>query len=124
MTGAERRAHRHLLLPRDRADQQQVGDVDARDQQHDARRAEQNPQRLAWAQREDVLQRHHQEPVIVIAYSRDSSAARSAIMGSACCRRDAWLQTTDDHQEVAAAGLRVDGSRASGTHASVRHISV
>ena len=33
--GAERRAHRHLPLPGDRAREQQVGDVGAGDEQHE-----------------------------------------------------------------------------------------
>ena len=45
--GAEREADRQLLLPRLGAHQEQVGDVRARDQQHEADRAEQNPQHRA-----------------------------------------------------------------------------
>jgi hypothetical protein len=39
------RPHRELLLPPFRADQQQVRDVRARDQQHHADRPHQQPQR-------------------------------------------------------------------------------
>ena len=42
---AERRAQRDFLLAIDRARQQQLADVDARDQQHDADRREQQQQR-------------------------------------------------------------------------------
>ena len=55
--GAERRAHRELLLPRLGADQQQVGDVRARDEQHHADRAHQHPQHALDVADEVVLQR-------------------------------------------------------------------
>ena len=42
---AQRRAHRHLLAARAAARQQQVGQIDAGDQQHQADRAPQQPQR-------------------------------------------------------------------------------
>ena len=44
---AERGMNRQLLLPSLGAHQEQVGDVGARDQQHDADRAEQDPEHLA-----------------------------------------------------------------------------
>ena len=45
--GAERGMDRELLLPPFRADQEQVRDVRAGDEQHDADRAEQHPQHPA-----------------------------------------------------------------------------
>ena len=46
-SGAERQPHRDLLLPRRRAAQQQVGDVRARDQQHEADHGHQHEERRA-----------------------------------------------------------------------------
>ena len=45
--GAEREAHRDLALARRRAREQQVGDVRAGDEQHDADDRHQDVQRLA-----------------------------------------------------------------------------
>ena len=47
--GADRQTHGHLLLPRIAACQQQVGDVRAGDQQHDADQRQQHLQRLREA---------------------------------------------------------------------------
>src|SRR5687767_15556289 len=43
--GAERRSHRHFLTPRERSRQQQVADVDARDQQDERYRRQQQEER-------------------------------------------------------------------------------
>jgi hypothetical protein len=45
-TGAERQAHRDLLLTRGRPSQQQIGHVEARDQQHERHDGHQNQERL------------------------------------------------------------------------------
>ena len=55
--GADRGADRDLALPAGGADQQQVGDVGAGDQQHEADRAEQHQQRRPHVPHELSLQR-------------------------------------------------------------------
>ena len=65
--GAERQANRQLLLARLGAHQEQVGDVRARDEQHEADGAEQNPQHVADVADDIDVERTHQrsEPRIV-----------------------------------------------------------
>ena len=52
---AHRRTDRHFALPRRAAREQQVGDVGARDQQHEPDRAEHHPQRGHQVRREEVV---------------------------------------------------------------------
>ena len=56
-SGAERDAHRHLLAARRARARQQVGDVGARDQQHQADRREQQEQRALRVADQRVAQR-------------------------------------------------------------------
>ena len=56
---AERGAHRHLALARFRAREQQVGDVGAGDQQQEADRAEEQPDRAAHGADDFLAQRQH-----------------------------------------------------------------
>ncbi len=56
--GAERAAHRHLALARGRAREEQVRDVRARDQQHEADRHEQRHERPPRVLDDVVLERH------------------------------------------------------------------
>jgi hypothetical protein len=58
---AEGDAHRELVLPRERARQHQVGDVGAGDQQDEADRSEQNPQRPPHGADHLIEQRHDLE---------------------------------------------------------------
>ena len=57
-SGAERQAHRHFLLARERSREQQVADVGARDEQHEADRREQDDQRPLGVADQRVAQRH------------------------------------------------------------------
>ena len=57
--GAERRAHRHLAAPRRGADEQQVRDVRARDQQHEADRTQEHQQSQADVLDQQVVRAHH-----------------------------------------------------------------
>ena len=57
--GAERRPHRQFLLPRQRPRQQQVGDVGARDQQHESHRRAQHDERETDTPDCLLLQRQH-----------------------------------------------------------------
>ena len=59
--GAERGPHRHLLAPPDRARQQQVGDVRAGDQQHEADGRHQHDQRSPHVADHLLAQRHDAE---------------------------------------------------------------
>ena len=56
---AERRPHGNLLLPAHGAREQQIGDVRARNQQHERHRAQQHEQRRPDVLHEHVLQRRH-----------------------------------------------------------------
>ena len=57
--GAERRPHRQLALPRRRARQEQVGDVGAGDEQHEADRAGQRAERRPHGADQLFPKRHH-----------------------------------------------------------------
>ena len=57
-TGAERGPHGDLALARRRAREQQVRDVHARDQQHEADGAEQQPERASQVADHRFVQRH------------------------------------------------------------------
>ena len=59
--GADGRAHRQLALPADGARQQQVGDVDAGHQQHDAHRRHQHDERMPHVADDVLVQRDHGE---------------------------------------------------------------
>ena len=61
--GAEGGAHRDFARSRRRAREQQVRDVDARDQQHEADRAEQDPERPLIGLRHRVQQRLHADRI-------------------------------------------------------------
>src|SRR5262245_58562986 len=63
---AQSGAHRQLAPPRRRPRQQQVGDVGARDQQHAADRAEQQPERSARVADQVSLQRDDAVEAIVV----------------------------------------------------------
>ena len=71
VAGAERHAHGHFALPRGAADNHQVGDVGAGDQQHQHHRAQQHHQRQLHAAHGAVLQRlHHHRDVGVVVGER------------------------------------------------------
>jgi hypothetical protein len=55
--GAERGAHRQLPAPGTRARQQKVGDVGARDEQHEADRGEERQEHRAHVLRDERLER-------------------------------------------------------------------
>ena len=52
---AERRPHRHLALPRGAAREEQIGDVGAGDEQQEAHRGEQQPQRVLRGRAQEIV---------------------------------------------------------------------
>ena len=64
--GAERRAYRHLALARRRFGEQQVGHVDARDEQHEGDRAEKGQEAVTHRRLELVAQRRHVRAVVAV----------------------------------------------------------
>ena len=126
--GAERRAHGKLAMTRLRAREQQVGEVRARDQQHEPDRRLQHPDGAAGAADDFLLHRLHLQDVTragvrrcaprrlpAAARTRGSSRRRarpssecSAVSSvCACCARHAVLQPADQIEEVAAAILAI-----------------
>ena len=65
--GAERGANRDLALARRGPRQQQVRDVDTRNQQHEADGAEQQPERLANIAHHRLVQRHRRDAQSFVA---------------------------------------------------------
>ena len=65
--GAQRHADGHLPLPPVRANEAQIGDVAARDEQHDHDGAQQDPQRLAQAADEILQHRVDEGPIAAVA---------------------------------------------------------
>ena len=77
-SAAERGADGELVLPRRAARDQQVGDVDARDEQQEADRAEQREQRepdVGDERDRRAARRGRRRPLLVFGYSRSSEAA-------------------------------------------------
>ena len=120
---AERHAHRDLPLARLGANQAEVGDVAARDEQDHADRAEQDPQRLAHAADQVLLHRVHQGTVTAVCEKRaivgalDVPAHRPAHQRLEMCRRlvrpHAFLQPAD-RAPAETAGRRRRGIEARG----------
>ena len=65
-SGAERRPHGHLARAAVRPREQEVGDVDARDEQHERDRAEQDQQRRPDAAHDPILQTHRGHHAILV----------------------------------------------------------
>ena len=132
---AERYAHRDLPLPRLGANQAEVGDVAARDQQDHADRAEQDPQRLAHAADHVLLHRVHQGAVAPVGEERaivralDVFAHRPLYqwleVRRCLIRPDTLLQPADRSQPKLPVGgdawLKRAGSHTSGDPASSIH---
>ena len=124
LAGAECGAHRHFLLTCDRPDEQQVRDVGARDQEHDAGRAEQNPQRLTRTLRQHLLQRHGEEAVAIVRVVARHLAAELLEAGARLLAADALPQPADDDQKVAAARARIDGPGERNPRVHTPHLGV
>ena len=80
-SGSHRGANRNFPFPARRARQQQIGDIRAGDQQHEADRTQKNQQRIPHAAHDDVLQRLYAE----------SSPLRSIIRPLASVFWKTWL---------------------------------
>src|SRR5262249_13615185 len=65
--GAERHTHRHLLSARRSADEQQVGDIGAGNQQNQADGAQQNQQRLPYVTDKVFVQQRNTHTTVLIA---------------------------------------------------------
>ena len=125
--GAERGAHRELAMPRLGARQQQVGEVGARDQQHERHRRLQHPDGAAGAADDLLLHRLHLQdvaaPGLACAPRPFGSGAEDVVLHADALapvrdqrlsarsapplRRDAVLQAADEIEEVAAAILAI-----------------
>ena len=106
--GAERGADRDLLLPAGGARQQQVGDVGARDQQHERDRAQQHEHRAAHVA--DDRSTSGTTSIVNVRSRLSLSRIRAAIdahVGLRLRHRHAWLQPR--HQVVVLVAAAVDG---------------
>ena len=65
-SGTQRRPRRNLVSPRRGSGEQQVGNVCASDQQHDADRTEEHPQRRAHVPNDVLLQGDQVETLTVV----------------------------------------------------------
>jgi hypothetical protein len=106
---AERGAHGQLALARAGAHQQQVGDVGARDEQHEADRAEQDDEVGLGAAREGVGERlgEGRAPAVRVGVECARALGHGAHLGVGLPDRDAGAHQAHDLQEVVAAVLRV-----------------
>ena len=66
-SGADRRAHDDLAAARRGARQQQIGDVGAGDEQHEAHRAEQHEQRLPRRADDGLMERRDAHALVAVA---------------------------------------------------------
>jgi hypothetical protein len=96
--GAERRAHAELACPLRHAHQYEVRDVDERDREQHECRTECDPERVAGAADDGVLERVRDEPgrrVREIRPFREELAADAAEVVSRLFERDADLESRD-----------------------------
>ena len=105
--GAQRRANRELLLASFRSHQQEIGDVGAGDQQHDADGAHQHPQHLTHIAHHILLHRPKRrrearglQNGTVGSVLRDPDRQHPANISAGLRERDAWLQPGDAHVHV------------------------
>ena len=99
---AERRAHRDLLAAPERPREDEVGDVGAGDQQHEADRAEQHEQRRPHVADEVLVERDDRGAPALVVLRDTAPRAGPRSRSSARVRRasvDAVLQARE-HQEV------------------------
>ena len=82
---AQRGADRHLLLPLQRAREQQVGDVGADDEQHEADRAEQHQQRRAQLAADEGVGERDQVDAPVLHLRDTAAPTRAAIVSISAC---------------------------------------
>ena len=112
---AERRAHRHLLLPLERPRQQQVRDVGADDQQHEATAPSSTRSAVrSWRAHERVGERHEVDaPVLHLGVLLPDASRDRVHLRLRAPIGDARLQPADDEEDVIEAQLlrRVDDER-------------
>ena len=94
--GAQRGANRELVLTSFGADQQQIGHVGARDQEHQANRREQDPQHVADAADDRLRQRHER--------GREAHAGKELAVEP--WRRGPLVQPDGDQAREIGVGLR------------------
>ena len=99
--GPEGRAHRDLLAPRDRAGENEVGDVGARDQEHEAHGPEQDEQRRPDVADEVLVEgQDGGAPALVVRRVLRGQPGRDGVhLGPRRIQRDAVLQA-GEHAEV------------------------
>ena len=125
--GTQRGPHRELAMARLRAREQQVGEIRARDQQHESNRGLQHPDRAAGAaddlllhgiHLQDVAEvglplfrrfRQRRKDVILLAGTLSPVLNQRGELGLRGLRRDAVLQSPDEIQKVVAAILAIGG---------------
>ena len=98
-------AHGHLALPRLRAREQQVGDVGAGDEQQEADRTEEQPDRAADGADDLVGEREHDRVELhlnrIEPFARHGAGDPAQLVGGLPHRR-AWLQSAGGVEAVAA----------------------
>ena len=109
-SGAERGAHGELALPRRRPRQQQVGDVGARDQQHEGHGAGQDEERRTHVTGQLIAQRddaRRPAGVEVREHLRQSRPTPASSRAARVRRVMPGLQASDDRQRPAARRARL-----------------
>ena len=122
--GTERRSDRQLRLTRGGARQEQVGDIRAGDQQHEANGAEKHEERRSHVAHDHVGERHgvERQRVVGLTERHLQLTADSPQVVIDLRERDARLGTADDRQELTAPALR--GRRAEGVVVNERRIHI
>ena len=100
--GAERRAYRHLALARRRFGEQQVGHVDARDEEHEGDGAEKGQEAVTHRRLQLVAQGRHVRAVVAVGLGILLLKLRADPIHLRPCafERHAGLQPRVDAQEV------------------------
>ena len=101
---ADRAAHRQTAAASFGAHQEQVGDVGARDEQHDRHRAEQHPERCAGRRTDQAVEHRLHDRAVLLddprVGGRPAEAGRELLreareLGGELLARDAWLHARD-----------------------------
>ena len=103
--GAERRPDGDFLAAHRRAHQQQVGDVGARDQDHDGDGREERQQRRPDARDDAFLQADDLRGFVraVLGILHRQAFGDGLHLGAGLLHGDAWLQPCDDGEKMSAA---------------------
>ena len=107
---AHRDAHGQLALARHQAREEQVRHVDARDEQHEPRRAQQHEQRATGVADEDLVERADRRAMGMVPKRRQPGAERFHL-GPRLLERHVRLEARDHPHEVVAARRLVEGPR-------------